>query len=110
MTASDTLKKPVRRVPGAHVVSSLRRVRNKDLPPCGVLPLARRSGTETGQFDLAIDNALANAQKTVTSMATGAVMQDCCADHMALCRLRKLIGSALSLMRRQCQSRLADVL
>ena len=109
MTASDTPKKPVRRGPRKPVVSSLRRVRNKDLPPCCVVPLPRRPGSETEQFDLAIDNALTDAQKAITTMISDAVVHGACCDHMALYMLQTLVGSALSLTRRQRQSRLAGV-
>ncbi len=109
MTASDTPKKRLRRGPRLPVADSLRRVRNKGLPPCCVSPLSRDPATEAERIELAIDTALADAQKTITTMVTDAVQQGCCCDHVALYMLQQLVGRALTLTRRQRQSACADV-
>ena len=108
MTASDTPKKRVRREPKLAVSSSLRRVRNKDLPPCCVSSLPRHPSTEAERVELAIDSSLADAQKTIATMVADAVQQGCCCDHVALYMLQQLVGRALTLARRQRQAR-ADV-
>ncbi len=83
MTASDTPRKRPGRKPKPPVARSLRCVRNKDMSACREAPSSWCPATEPGRIEPAIDTALVDAHKTITTVVNDAVHQGGC-DHIAL--------------------------